>query len=546
MTALCLACHKEIAWLVQHGRGLHAGVREQRCASCHPDHAGRDFALISWPDRAPERFDHDRARWPLDGSHAKAKCVDCHKAALRLSRAAKLSPRRGPDWGWVGLERECVSCHEDVHRGRLGTACADCHVTTRFTTINRAKFDHDRTRYPLRGRHAAVACDKCHDFSAGKVVRNPPFASCTDCHRDSHAGTATLAGRIVDCASCHIVDDWRPSTYTVAQHEGAAFALSGKHRQVRCSACHTPVAALAPVPVRAGATPPTATTVGKIRMPFTKCTSCHADVHGGQLASRLGNGACEECHRDAGWKPSVFSTAAHARLRLALEGRHSDIPCASCHSVTRTGLPPVSAPASRGTAKFLFAVPEIECASCHVDPHAGRFAAGSGMPVNGGCRACHDAKAFRPSTVDVSRHAAFKFPLEGAHRAPPCVACHTRLNTSLRGAFLVRAPSRPPTLVLTAEKGTACQSCHETPHGSQFAARKNGGRCESCHGTEAFAPATRFDHERDATFSLKGAHAKLACVSCHTVPAGSKQVVYRPLSSKCESCHAAKTAGGGK
>jgi hypothetical protein len=56
----------------------------------------------------------------------------------------------------------------------------------------------------------------------------------------------------------------------------------------------------------------------------------------------------------------------------------------------------------------------------------------------------------------------------------------------------------------------------------------------------AFRPADRFDHDRDARFSLKGAHATVTCARCHFTrrsAAGKPVVVYRPVSTKCESCH---------
>jgi len=74
----------------------------------------------------------------------------------------------------------------------------------------------------------------------------------------------------------------------------------------------------------------------------------------------------------------------------------------------------------------------------------------------------------------------------------------------------------------------------------------DGGRCEGCHGVDAFAPATRFNHDRDAGFALAGAHAKVACGSCHkpTTKAGAKpSVIYRGLSRTCESCHAGRPLG---
>lgn len=533
MTARCLECHKEIAWLVQQNRGYHARVRDQDCASCHPDHAGRDFAMISWPGGDSSRFDHARTGWPLEGSHQKTRCGDCHKPAFRVARAAKLSERKGPTWGWVGLERACVTCHEDVHHGRLGSECAACHTTTDFKTIAHGKFNHEKTRYPLRGRHRSVACEKCHDFSGGKVTSSRAFANCTDCHSDAHAGTATLAGRTVDCGSCHVVDDWKPATYTVAQHRNAKYPLEGKHQQVKCADCHVknppgvPAARLGSAGVW-------------MRPGFTQCRDCHAEDHGSQLTARPDRGACDACHRVQGWTPTTYTVAQHATLRLKLEGRHAEIACATCHGPDRQGLPPLPGIQVLGKAGVAFKLKEIECAACHVDPHKGRFAAGGPRAMGKGCLACHDVRTFRPSTADVDAHAKFSFALEGAHRATACVGCHAEFKQAAATgrSSLVLAASVTPELRFEAKH--ECAACHETPHGRQFDARRDRGRCDVCHGIDAFAPASNFDHARDATFSTKGAHENVACNQCHPrdpKARSPKDLIYRPVSGKCESCH---------
>jgi hypothetical protein len=530
MNARCLACHKEIVWLVDRGRGFHGGVKDQRCATCHPDHAGREFALVNWPGGDPQRFDHDSAGWPLDGSHQTTKCLDCHKPAFRVSRAAKLSERRGPAWGWIGLERTCVSCHEDIHRGRLGTACADCHTTTDFKTIARGKFDHEHTRYPLRGRHRAVACEKCHDFSGGKVVSSPRFANCTDCHTDAHAGTATLAGRSVDCASCHVVDDWRPATYTVAQHRNTRYPLEGKHQQVKCADCHVTNPPGVPA-ARLG-------TAGVVMRPVaTKCRDCHGEDHGSQLASRPDSGACSVCHTVAGWTPSTFTASRHETLHLKLEGRHAEIACAACHGPDRRGLPTLPAAQALGKAGVAFKLKEIECAACHVDPHDGRYPR---------CADCHAVRSFRPSTVDIATHKRYTFALDGAHAAVACVECHGEMKHPAATSSLVLARWVFPRLLFAAPKN-GCQGCHENPHGTQFAARMEREGCEVCHGTDVFRPATHFDHNRDATFALKGAHENVPCDRCHIStrrPDGTTVVIYRPVSGKCEACHGEKVRRG--
>ncbi len=612
MTAQCLSCHKEIAWLAQRQLGLHAKEGKQACASCHPDHAGRDFALVSWGEGGSKRFDHRRSGWPLEGKHGKVECADCHKAELRVSPAASLLKRDGPALGWVGLTRECVSCHEDVHRGALdrdclkchdtehwkptprfdhaktdypltgkhadvscdkchldprldlkkndrgqpipvyrplahqecstchqdphrgglGAACGKCHQTSGFRAINRQAFDHDRTRYPLRGRHAAVACDKCHGFSSGKS-RNPPFATCTACHTDAHGGTATLAGKTVDCASCHTVDGFKPSTFTVVQHRQAKYPLEGRHQQVKCASCHIKSPPGIPA-ARLG------TSGVWMRPAATQCRDCHADDHGTQLASRADRGNCAACHNVDGWKPSTFGLSAHASLRLPLEGRHAEIACSACHGPARKGLPPLPGSQVLGKAAVALKLKEIECVSCHVDPHEGRFAAAGLHPQPKGCPACHDTRTYRPSVIDAMAHQRYAFPLEGAHRAVPCLACHEEMKrTAPARSSLLLAVTRGATLTFAVTK-QSCQSCHQSPHGDQFAARKDGGACESCHGVDGFRPASRFNHDRDATFSLKGAHASVPCAKCHASrpdASGKPRAIYRPVSGKCESCH---------
>lgn len=606
MTARCLQCHKEIAWLVEQNRGYHARQKTQRCASCHPDHAGRDFSLISWPDRDSSRFDHALTGWSLEGRHQQAKCTDCHRAAFRVGNAATLAPgQHAAGAGWIGLEQDCASCHRDVHRGSLNKdcrtchdvqrwkpaprfdharsdypltgkhvavpcdkchvqapapadttqrvvkfkplahsdcvachvdphrgrfpgACRDCHVTTGFHVIDRGHFDHDRTRYPLRGRHASVACSDCHD-APGVKGKNPPFARCTDCHTDPHAGTATLAGAVVDCGSCHTVEGFAVPSFTVAQHRQAKFALEGAHQRVSCVRCHlknppgVPLAQLGRAAI-------------VMRPAFARCLDCHQDQHGGQLATRVDRGECAACHTVAAWKPSSFTVADHAKAKFALEGRHADIACAACHSATRTGLRPLPNAGALGDARVMFKLGETDCVACHVDPHQGRFARGGARPVPNGCLGCHTARGYRPSTIDVAAHDAYAFKLEGAHRAVPCVGCHTELQRPPSTSSLVQVRwTGAPLLFTTKQQG--CRSCHESPHGDQFATRADGGKCESCHGVDAFAPAAQFDHDRDTKFPLRGGHANVPCSRCHPVIAGTRIVRYRPVSGRCENCH---------
>ncbi len=622
MQARCVSCHRDIAWLAERGRGLHGApaTKAATCASCHPDHAGVDFALVKWAEGSSERFNHRRAGWALEQSHAKVKCADCHKPANRVSPAAPLATDKHSNW--TGLEQTCASCHEDIHRGALGarcTACHDadkwtvtpgfthdttaypltgrharvecdkchlaarlpltrdaaghpvpvykpllhaactachedphkgqygascttCHSTKGFGDISGSGFDHARTPFPLRGKHASVRCEACHrDFSTPQG-RRPASATCATCHApDPHAGTATIQGKPADCASCHSERAFSPSSFPIEQHRASRYPLEGKHAAVRCSACHGKDAG-----PRAVALLGSARVV--LRPAFAACTSCHADDHGGQLEARPRKGECAECHSVAGWKPSGFGREAHARLKLSLDGRHGDIECRSCHGADRKGLKPLRAPAELGKAGFAFAGIETGCAACHLDPHDGRFSQSGPRPAPSGCLGCHDPTSFRPAAVDVATHDRFRFRLRGAHRATACSSCHKELAGTappVQRSTLVAAGAqlRP----LRFEADSTCASCHASVHGTQFDGRKGGSGCERCHGDDSFVPAARFNHDRDASFALGSGHQRLACSACHRTTetaGGVKQVVYRPLSGKCESCHIKKPGPG--
>jgi hypothetical protein len=313
----------------------------------------------------------------------------------------------------------------------------DCHSTAGFKVLDKNRFNHDRTKYPLTGKHVTVSCAACHKDFSTSALKTPLFATCGSCHRDAHKGTATSAGKPVDCESCHTVAGFTPSTYTVASHARTKYPLEGEHVSVKCTGCHgksTSAAAVAQF----------GTAKVVMRPVFARCTDCHTDDHGGQLKATANQGECAPCHRVAGWTPSTFDSAAHAKTRLALDGRHQEVTCAACHGTKRANLPPLSTTVALGTANFLFKVSEVDCVACHVDPHQGRFAARGARAKTEGCRACHDTQVFRPSSANVAAHAHFGFALDGAHRATPCSACHKELTRPpvAKQSSLVRAGSR--------------------------------------------------------------------------------------------------------
>jgi hypothetical protein len=595
----CRECHLEIDFQIRNGKGLHGQEAKTDCVGCHPDHAGRGFELINWKEGKPDRFDHRRAGWSLEGKHASLRCEQCHQSEFQKGSVMQLLKRRSATQSWLGLERACLSCHrdnhqgtlkgdclschvasgwkpasrfehakttfpligkhaetpcakchlvpgrvelrnergeavprykpvafdecsachKDVHAGQLGPRCSTCHVSDGYKIVERGKFDHSKTRYPLIGKHRAVECAQCHDPQRA-WGKKPRYDTCDACHRDPHAGTATLAGQVVDCARCHDLNGFEPSTYTVAQHRETTYPLEGKHQTVTCDRCHrkeppgTPSASL-----------------GEARVLIRPA--------GSQLARRADQGACEACHRVEGWKPSTFTVEHHAETEFALAGRHTEIECAACHGPERRDLPPLPGPETLGEARVALTTVDQACRTCHHDPHDSRFEPQGARPIDEGCRGCHGERAFVPSRVDAEVHGRLAYPLQGAHRLVPCVLCHEELKKGPATVRLLRVdgPSRPLAFEAKHER---CDTCHTSPHHDQFSHREDRGECGGCHLADGWRPAGRFDHERDTEFLLQGAHQKVACERCHGMTLDSEGrpfVVYRPLKKECRDCH---------
>ncbi len=534
MDANCLACHTEIATMRSANRGYHAKVADQACASCHPDHAGRDFDLVSWGKAGLEAFDHNEAGWPLEGKHAKVECRTCHEPKYqRLPLSGKLRVENHTE-SWLALETDCVSCHKDVHRSQVGSKCETCHGLDGWSPA--AKFDHDQSRFALTGKHVDVECAKCHPPAGVQVVaaegqrtrtrtaasgmaaahapkltedaryRPVPHAECSSCHRDVHQGRFGTA-----CSDCHSTKGFAVINEKGFDHDLTRYPLKGKHAEVACADCHDTKRAW-------GAKPP-----------FATCGSCHKDQHAGQ-GQIVGKPAdCATCHTVATFEHSSFTVASHRATRYPLEGAHVETECRLCHARGNA-----AEAATLGPARVRMRPGHEKCVDCHRDPHAGRFATARGAQE--ACLSCHDVHRFRPSAVDVAAHAAYAFPLEGAHAAVPCQACHAELKATAAASTLRAAHGR--TLPFT-QKRARCTECHEDVHAGQFKGRKDRGACEGCHDNDAFAPASRFDHNRHSSFKLEGEHARTPCLSCHRTEQTAKGplVIWRPVPHECESCH---------
>jgi hypothetical protein len=523
MDVRCLACHTEIGWMRTAKRGTHAKEMAKNCASCHPDHGGREFNLVVWPEGSPEKFDHRRAGFLLEGKHAQAPCAKCHKGSLQKSPAAPLIRKKNRDASWLGLETNCASCHEDVHRGQLGKKCESCHNQEKF--VPAPGFDHAKSAFPLTGSHTKVKCLACHaapQFVKARDAKGQPkpewkplpHKDCVSCHKDPHAGRFPGA-----CAKCHNTENWKSISKSGFDHDRTRYPLRGKHAGIACEKCHD---------ARQGGF--------GAKPKFALCTDCHKDAHAGTatLATKVVD--CASCHDVKGFDRSSYTVAQHAKSAYPLEGRHVAVACEKCHTKVAAGS---AEAAALGTARVQLRPKKGACADCHGDPHLGRFEPTGARPQKNSCRACHSMLAFQPSSYDAVAHADCVFPLRGGHLATPCQACHEEL-TKPPGKSTLRADAASMRPLHFDNPRRACEACHKSPHGEQFAARRDKGACESCHDDLAFVPASKFNHDRDAAFKLEGAHAKTPCASCHVPQPGADGkpfVTYKPTPTKCEACH---------
>ncbi len=328
--ARCDACHAD----VHEGQFSPAAARED-CAACH------DETRFS-----PARFSlaaHDSTPFPLTGAHEATPCSACHKTLAG-------EPARSGHLQFRVAALNCAACHQDPHGGQFAgrhvagsrvaaeseagvrATCTPCHTTDAWTVT---AFDHDSTRYPLRGAHRRVACEKCHVPPApGQPARFaglPTSCDAVGCHGDPHGGQ--FKGRHVPgsrtvgavegaaCTPCHDTDSWTAITF---DHDSTRYPLRGAHRDLACAKCHTSPAAGAPARFTG-----LGTTCG--------ASGCHTDPHAGQFAQRTRGSACTSCHTEVAWANLTFD---HQRdSDFPLDGAHRPLKCVACHRPA--GHPPV-------------------------------------------------------------------------------------------------------------------------------------------------------------------------------------------------------------
>jgi hypothetical protein len=497
---LCVVCHKEVGVDLRDKTGYHGRQKPQVCRSCHTDHRGRDMNIAPLDTKA---FDHKQSNYLLKGKHASVECKACHVAGKKYRQAAS----------------DCLACHkkDDKHKGTLGNACADCHTEQGW---KETRFDHEKTKFPLTGKHIDTKCESCHKT---KIYNEAP-STCIGCHKKDDKHKARYGEK---CETCHSTRNWTGITF---RHDiDTKYVLRGKHRETKCDSCHTghlyrdkvgtacidchkkddkhkgtlgnecvachtervwtEIAKFdhdkSRFPLRGGHVKPECKachTTPLYRETPSECVACHKkdDKHEATLGK-----ACADCHTDRDWKATRFD---HARTKFTLREGHAVPPlkCSDCHRDQRS-----------------YRKTPLDCLSCHKkdDKHEGQLGAR--------CENCHAERGWRNTNFD---HARARFALVGAHVKVECKSCH--LTPRYRDA------------------PRDCLGCHkkDDKHKARF-----GEKCESCHNQRDWRLWT-YDHNKRSDYPLEGGHAKVACDACHRAPAPAGKAA-APLDRSCLSCH---------
>lgn len=235
------------------------------------------------------------------------------------------------------------------------TRCELCHTESGWQS---AAFPHDRTGFPLTGRHQQASCRECHVQTLSAAIPR----ACGGCHRDAHAGE--FGAR---CEGCHQTGSWA-TTFTADAHRRTNFPLVGAHALVPCQECHADARART------------------FTRATTPCAGCHMADYQRTALTGLDHQAagfstdCRQCHGAYRFREAIFP--GHDACFQQSRGPHAGIPCLTCHSS-------LTAVAATGTCSTGTAA----CSSCHTHDCATTDRQHAGVPgyqcKDLKCYSCH-------------------------------------------------------------------------------------------------------------------------------------------------------------
>ena len=484
----CKSCHPTLIF----------SEANTECFSCHTDMHNQTVGMECGRCHTPKSWIvenitdlHRQSRFPLQGPHSLANCMDCHQSASLLQ--------------FEPLGVECFDCHMPDYQstsnpnhvlGNISINCADCHSITAFSWGG-AGFNHGI--FPLTEGHAVIDCNQCH---AGTDYSNIS-GECFSCHQIDFNATINpshlRADLSTNCLECHTTQPgWKP-----AQFDHSFFSLTQGHALIDCNQCHD---------------------VGNYSNISTDCFSCHqtdydATANPDHLSAGISN-VCMECHTTMpGWKPAAYE---HLTFPLTLghalndcnqcheDGNYSNISpdCVSCHQPDYN--------ATTNPNHITAGIPDV-CMDCHTTMPGWKPATfdHTSFPLTLGhnitnCNQCHeDGNYSNISTDCVSCHQIdYNATTNPNHTAAGisdvCLECHTTMPGWKPAEFAIHDAQFFP-IFSGAHNGewTSCTECHSNP------ANYSVFTCIDCHEHNRTDMDDKHSGENDYEYS------SLACLDCH-------------------------------
>lgn len=419
---------------IVYAQSPHGTSLNYDCSTCHE---ATNWNLI--PNNI--LFKHNETGFELVGQHKSVDCTSCHESLI-----------------FNEVKKDCFSCHTDIHQTTLGNECSDCHTTFSWG-INNINEIHQKTRFPLIGRHQTADCIQCHTQFNEKIFE-PLNIECSACHLETFNQTKNpnhiSAGISTECQTCHNLNSWIPAKFN---HETTGFPLIGKHLILECSSCHK----------------------SELSGLQRECQFCHLENYNSAPNHLIQNYPlnCEMCHNSVSWNQTNFN---HNATIFPLTGAHITTDCSSCHTSGFTGTTTV-------------------CSDCHIENYnLSLNPSHTALQLPTDCNSCHSTNPnWEPATFAIHNN---YYQLIGAHSAiaNDCFSCHNgNYNTT------------PNT----------CFGCHQNDYNSSTnPPHQSAGfpvDCVQCHNQNVWRPST-FNHDQQffPIFSGKHRNAWVNCSDCHT------------------------------
>lgn len=284
----------------------------------------------------------------------------------------------------------------------------------------------------------------------------------------------------IDCAACHIPENWRTIKISTFDHSKTKFPLTGQHKTLNCKKCHT-------------------------SLDFSKvkkdCNACHTDIHQGTVGQD-----CQRCHTPTSWIVTNVKKI-HQQNGFALVGAHASANCNQCH---------------KSASMRRFDNLRSDCYACHsAKYYATTKPNHQATRFDTDCARCHNMVGKNWTANSKGFDHAF-FPLKGGHAVSSksfsnedCSKCHYENN------FRQKLSPR-------------CSSCHSpgkanksTPaHKTKFAAYD----CNACHNLQGWEAGVKYSqHSEFEIYSGEHKGKWTKCTDCHNNDATFK--------ANCRKCH---------